>query len=88
MVGKAHLGFVLARHKSAIQVQWYSREGLGTAVLEGLVSTSFKRCIFPMSQYLPGKLVTKGPDELIRGALKYKWIEGRSLAPTIKNVCL
>ncbi|KAJ7283501.1 hypothetical protein C8J57DRAFT_1171196 [Mycena rebaudengoi] len=35
--------------------------------------------------YWKGKLVTKGPDELIRGALKYKWIEGRSLAPTIKN---
>lgn len=34
----------------------------------------------------PGKLVTIGKDERIRGALKYKWTEGRSVAPPLKSV--
>ncbi|KAJ7499219.1 hypothetical protein FB451DRAFT_1118184 [Mycena latifolia] len=34
--------------------------------------------------YWKGKLVTTGRDEPIRGALKYKWAEGRS-APTIQS---
>ncbi|KAJ7781540.1 hypothetical protein B0H16DRAFT_1359136 [Mycena metata] len=32
-----------------------------------------------------GKLVTEGRDERIRGALKYKWVEGRSAAPPVNN---
>ncbi|KAJ6599365.1 hypothetical protein DFH09DRAFT_1130862 [Mycena vulgaris] len=35
-----------------------------------------------------GKLVTTGRDEPIRGALKYKWTEGRSRAPTLKSVSI
>ncbi|KAJ7688437.1 hypothetical protein B0H17DRAFT_1012681 [Mycena rosella] len=35
--------------------------------------------------YWKGQLVTTGRDEPIRGALKYKWAEGPSIAPKLKS---